>query len=146
MYECVRLGPSGVPAGRGTRSLTRNPRPTTSDSPAFVLFRESRPSWIGLPIHGEATCQVWHDHIPEPTLLAVADHGEIVATLDGDTTDSDAVLAAMSARGVDIDTLAAHLQTDGARSFNVSWTALLADVAAKVGLLTPVPTPATKEK
>lgn len=86
------------------------------------------------------------DTIPEPTLLAFADHGEIIATLDGDTTDSDAVLAAVSARGVDIDAFAAHLQADGADSFNASWTALLADVAAKVDLLTQVPTHATKEK
>lgn len=86
------------------------------------------------------------DTIPEPTLLAFADHGEIVATLGGDTTDADAVLAAASAEGIDLDALAARLQIDGARSFSASWTALLADVAAKVERLTPDSVPATKEQ
>lgn len=86
------------------------------------------------------------DTIPEPTLLAFADHGEVVATLDGDTTRADALLAAVTAEGVDLDALAAKLQLDGARSFSASWAALLADVAAKVDRLSAVSTTARKEQ
>lgn len=80
------------------------------------------------------------DTIPEPTLVAFADHGEIVATLDGDTTDADTVFGAATAAGVNVDELAARLQDDGARSFDASWADLLADVAAKVDRLAPVVT------
>jgi transaldolase len=72
------------------------------------------------------------DTIPEPTLLAFADHGEITATLGPDTTAADEVLAAVAAAGVDLDALASRLQLDGVRSFDASWTSLLAAVAAKV--------------
>ncbi len=75
------------------------------------------------------------DTIPEAALLAFADHGKIVGPLDADTTDADAVLAAVSAQGVDIEALAARLQEEGARAFDSSWNALLADVAAKIDRL-----------
>jgi hypothetical protein len=55
-------------------------------------------------------------------------------------------VAGASTEGIDLDELAARLQLDWACSFSASWTALLADVAAKVERLTPVSVPATKEK
>lgn len=84
------------------------------------------------------------DTIPEPTLLAFADHGEIVSTLDDATGDTDSVIEGVTSAGVDLHQLADRLQHDGARSFLASWDALLADVATKVEQLSTVT--ATRER
>jgi transaldolase len=69
--------------------------------------------------------------IPEKTLLAFADHGDIGAMLPHDGGDAERVLAAFGAAGVNIDRLAADLQREGAAAFVTSWTALLASIAEK---------------
>ena len=69
--------------------------------------------------------------IPEKTLLAYAGQGNPGALLAADGGDAEAVLAAMTAAGVDIDALAVKLQRDGAASFVKSWQALIAGIAAK---------------
>jgi len=71
------------------------------------------------------------DTIPEATLLAFADHGSVDEPLGADTTDADRVLSAVSAAGVDIDEVAAKLQSDGADAFRASWADLLACVDRK---------------
>ena len=63
--------------------------------------------------------------MPEGTLLAFADHGEIGAPLPADGGDCEAVLAEFRQAGVDIDALAARLQDDGAQSFVKSWNELM---------------------
>ncbi len=76
--------------------------------------------------------------IPEKTLLAFADHGEVGALLPHDGGECERVLAAFGAAGVDIDRLAADLQRDGAAAFVKSWTSLLASITAKsAGAKTP---------
>jgi len=69
--------------------------------------------------------------IPEKTLLAFADHGALGAPLAVDSHDAEAVIAHHREAGVDIDAVAATLQTDGASSFVKSWHALLARIAQK---------------
>jgi len=69
--------------------------------------------------------------LPEKTLLAVADHGEVGAMLPPDGGDADDVLARFTAAGVDLDALATDLQQKGAAAFVASWDALLACVAEK---------------
>jgi transaldolase len=69
--------------------------------------------------------------IPESTLKALADHGEIGATLPLHARYCDETLAKFAAAGVDVDGLAAQLQDEGAQSFDKSWTELLASIAAK---------------
>jgi transaldolase len=69
--------------------------------------------------------------MPEATLLAFADHGEIGARLPADGGDGEEMLGRFAAAGVDIDALAARLQDEGAASFVKSWNGLMAVIASK---------------
>lgn len=73
--------------------------------------------------------------MPEATLLAFGDHGEIGATLQADGGDSENVLAQFAKAGIDADALAAQLQDEGAKSFVKSWDELLGVIAAKSSAL-----------
>ena len=55
--------------------------------------------------------------MPEETLQAFADHGEIGPLLPADGGDAEEVLAEFAPAGVDVDALAAELQKEGAKSF-----------------------------
>ena len=72
------------------------------------------------------------DTIPEPTLLAFADHGSVCDLLEPDAAAADAVLAEVAAAGIDLDDLASTLQGDGAVAFRASWAALLDCMQNKV--------------
>ncbi|MGZ8765797.1 MAG: transaldolase [Acidimicrobiia bacterium] len=69
--------------------------------------------------------------MPQNTLEALVDHGEVRGVLDADGGDADATIAKIAAAGIDIDALAAQLQKEGAESFVASWNELLARVASK---------------
>ena len=69
--------------------------------------------------------------MPESTLLALHDHGNIGAPTPADGGDCEAVLAQFKAAGVDIDALAAQLQKEGAASFVKSWNELMDVLASK---------------
>jgi transaldolase len=56
--------------------------------------------------------------MPEATLKAFADHSELDAGLSDDSEDT---LSQFAKSGIDINTLAAQLQDDGAKSFVKSW-------------------------
>ena len=71
--------------------------------------------------------------MPDSTLLAFADHGEIPALLDPEGVAADDALTAISAAGVDLSELAERLQREGKDAFVASWTALLATVEEKAG-------------
>ncbi len=75
------------------------------------------------------------DTIPEATLLAFADHGKAGAPTPADGGDCEAVLAQFRAAGVDLDALAAKLQTEGAASFVASWNELMGVIASKSATL-----------
>ncbi len=69
--------------------------------------------------------------MPEKTLLALADHGDIGAMLPHDGGDAEEVLGRFAQAGVDVNALAAELQRDGAASFVGSWKELLACLVDK---------------
>jgi transaldolase len=71
------------------------------------------------------------DTMPEGTLLALADHGEIVGAMPEDGGDAEEVLARFERAGVDVDALAARLQDEGAAAFVKSWNALMDVIASK---------------
>jgi transaldolase len=73
--------------------------------------------------------------MPEPTLLALADHGEIGTMLAHDGGDAEEVLDRFAQAGIDLDALAAKLQQDGAAAFVQSWDDLLACIAEKSAAL-----------
>ncbi len=74
--------------------------------------------------------------IPEATLKALADHGEISGLLRADGGNCEEILAKFVNGGVDLQGLAARLQRDGAASFVQSWHSLMAVIASKSATLT----------
>jgi len=75
--------------------------------------------------------------VPEKTLKAFADHGQVDRLLPADGGDADATLAELRALGIDDAALAERLQREGAAAFAKSWQALLAGIAAKAEQLAP---------
>jgi transaldolase len=73
--------------------------------------------------------------MPEATLKAFADHGEVGAPLATDGGDCEKVLAEFKKAGIDIDALAAQLQDEGAKAFVKSWNELLSVIASKSAAL-----------
>jgi transaldolase len=69
--------------------------------------------------------------MPEATLKALADHGELGTIMAADGGDCETVLAQFAKAGVNIDTLAAQLQDEGAKSFVKSWNELMGVIASK---------------
>jgi transaldolase len=73
--------------------------------------------------------------MPEGTLQAFADHGELGAILSADGGDCEEVLARFAKAGIDVDALASQLQDEGAKSFVKSWNELLAVIDSKSAAL-----------
>jgi transaldolase len=73
--------------------------------------------------------------MPEGTLKALADHGDIGPIMPADGGDCEKVLGQFAAAGVDLDGLAARLQDEGAKSFVKSWNELMAVIATKSEVL-----------
>lgn len=71
------------------------------------------------------------DTIPEATLKAFYDHGEVTGAIPVDGGNCEATIASIAAAGIDVDALAAKLQTDGAKSFVDSWNELMGVIASK---------------
>ena len=69
--------------------------------------------------------------MPDATLLAFADHGEIRGVMAEDGGDAEAVLAEFEHAGIDVAALAEQLQREGAEAFVKSWNELLERIAAK---------------
>jgi transaldolase len=73
--------------------------------------------------------------MPEATLNALAEHGELGAILPEDGGDCEEVLAKFAKAGVDIDALGAQLQDEGAKSFVKSWNELIGVIESKSAAL-----------
>ena len=69
--------------------------------------------------------------MPEKTLLAFADHGQVDGAIPREGGDAKQVLAAFTRAGFDLDQLAARLQKEGAESFVASWRDLMGSVESK---------------
>ncbi|MBL8540378.1 MAG: transaldolase, partial [Betaproteobacteria bacterium] len=76
--------------------------------------------------------------MPEGTLKAFADHGEVGAPIAADGGDSASVLASFAQAGVDVGALAARLQEEGAASFVKSWNDMMAVIGSKCAALEKV--------
>jgi transaldolase len=69
--------------------------------------------------------------MPEKTLLAFDDHGEVGDPIPADGGDASRTLAEFAEAGVDTDELAARLQVDGAKAFVDSWRELLETIKSE---------------
>jgi len=73
--------------------------------------------------------------MPEATLKAFGDHGEVGGSLRADGGDAEEVLAQFAKAGIDVDALAAQLQDEGAKSFVKSWDELMGVIDMKSAAL-----------
>ena len=69
--------------------------------------------------------------MPEGTLKAFADHGEIGPIMAAEGGDGEKVLDKFIKAGIDIDALGTQLQEEGAGSFVKSWNDLMECIASK---------------
>jgi transaldolase len=69
--------------------------------------------------------------MPEKTLLAFADHGEVGDPLPEDGGDASEVRTAFERAGIDVDALSRRLQTEGAEAFVKSWRDLLKTIESE---------------
>jgi transaldolase len=67
--------------------------------------------------------------MPDKTLLAFAEHGQVGEPLPVDGGDADDVLAEFERAGIGVDELAARLQVEGAEAFDKSWSELMETVS-----------------
>jgi transaldolase len=73
--------------------------------------------------------------MPEGTLKAFAQQGEVGAMLAPDGGDCEKVLAAFAKAGIAVDALAKTLQDEGAASFVKSWNDLMSRVESKSAVI-----------
>ena len=69
--------------------------------------------------------------MPEKTLNAFADHGQVDDPLPVDGGDAEQVLKQFNDAGFDTDALAARLQEEGKDTFDASWKELLDTIASE---------------
>jgi transaldolase len=69
--------------------------------------------------------------MPEATLEAFDDHGNVGAALAADGGDGEVVLAAFAEAGIDVGALALRLQREGEAAFVKSWNDLMDCISSK---------------
>ena len=69
--------------------------------------------------------------IPDKTLLAFADHGQVKGVMPSDGGDAEQVIDEFRRAGVDDAAVADQLQVEGAKAFDKAWRDLLDCIAAK---------------
>jgi transaldolase len=73
--------------------------------------------------------------MPEGTLKALADHGEISEIMSADGGDCETLLDQFATAGIDVNDLGARLQDEGAKSFVNSWNELMGVITSKSATL-----------
>lgn len=103
--------------------------------------RAQRPLWASTGVKDPAypdtmyVTELVAQHVvntmPEKTLDAVADHGEVRGdTVSGSYAEANQVLDDLAAQGIDYNDVVALLETEGVDKFEVSWAELLEDLRA----------------
>jgi transaldolase len=72
--------------------------------------------------------------MPDKTLEAFAEHGELGDLMDPSGGSSEATLKEFEGAGIDLEALAARLQKEGKESFNKAWEELLKTISSKRGV------------
>lgn len=75
--------------------------------------------------------------MPDKTLHAYAESGQLRAELARDGAQAEALLAEFGRAGVDVAALSVRLQQEGAQAFEKSWNDLIGLIAAKCGAAQP---------
>jgi transaldolase len=110
--------------------------------------RPQRPLWASTGTKDSASSDVLYveqlvapgviNTMPEKTLRAFADHGEVAVTLRADGDTSRAVLRAAAAERVDLQAITAALEHEGVAAFCDSYRELLRCIESRLGSLSGV--------
>lgn len=73
--------------------------------------------------------------LPDATIEAFADHGNLARTIDADVAEAERMWAALAEVGVDMDDVAEKLERDGVASFQKSFDELIDALQEKAGTL-----------
>jgi len=73
--------------------------------------------------------------MPEKTLQALADHGNVGTIMPTDGGNAEEELARFARAEIDVGALAKQLQDDGAKSFDKSWNDLMGVIGSKSAVL-----------
>ena len=74
--------------------------------------------------------------MPEQTLRAFADHGDVEQALDADPAAAQAILSSAAEEGVDLERITGELEREGVKAFCDSYDELVACIESKLGSLT----------
>jgi transaldolase len=113
--QWLQLAAQGAPAQRLLWASTGTKDPKASDT--FYISGLAAPDTINT--------------MPEATLLAFADHGQVPSALPADGGDCETVLDRFSHGGIDAGKLAGQLQREGAEAFVSSWNDLMLCIESK---------------
>ena len=105
--------------GSGSRLAVTSVRSSPFSTPSRYLERLIAPGTI--------------DTMPEATLLAFADHGEVRDAIDPASDAPGRVLAQAAEAGIDLDRIAAELEAEGVESFSGSYERLLERLRSELG-------------
>ncbi len=106
--------------------------------------REQRPLWASTGTKDPTMSDVHYverliapgtiDTMPEKTLLAFADHGEVRDPIDPTSEAPQRVLAEAAEAGIDLDRITTELEAEGVESFRGSYERLLERLRGNVAL------------
>jgi transaldolase len=109
--------------------------------------REQRPLWASTGTKDPDLSDVHYverliapetiNTMPEKTLLAFADHGEVRAPIDLASESPQQVLAAAAVAGIELDDITAELEREGVRSFSDSYERLLERLGSELAAAPP---------
>jgi transaldolase len=102
--------------------------------------RPQRPLWASTGVKDKAYPDTMYvdelvvsgvvNTMPEATLIAVGDHGQVRGdTVSGTQEESTRVIESLRGLGIEIDEVTETLETEGIRKFEASWTELLETVS-----------------
>ncbi len=114
--RCQRLANAGARMQRLLWASTSTKDPNAPDT--FYVHGLSAPFTV--------------DTMPDKTLVAFYEHGEVGEDMPADGGDCDAVLGQFAAAGVDVVALAQRLQDEAAAAFDESWNDLLEHIDRQV--------------
>jgi transaldolase len=107
--------------------------------------RRQRPLWASTGTKDPAYSDVLYverliapgvvNTMPEQTLRAFADHGDVGRALDTDLSEAERVLDESAASGLDLDAITATLEREGVDSFSSSYHELLDCIDSKLPAL-----------
>ena len=109
--------------------------------------RSQRPLWASTGTKDPAYSDVLYverliaprviNTMPEKTLFAFADHGDVERALDSDVTEAERMLAQAHEAGVHLAGITGELEREGVRAFSDSYRALLDCIDSKLRTVAP---------